>query len=86
MTKSVAMEYAGKGVRVNSIHPAYVDTAMVTHACEVMGCRKEDLSRAPLGRIATVEEVASLVVFLASDESSYCTGAEFLIDGGVTAQ
>ena len=86
MTKSVAVEYAGKGVRVNSIHPAYVDTAMVAHACEVMGCQKEDLSRAPLGRIATVEEVASLVVFLASDESSYCTGAEFIIDGGVTAQ
>lgn len=86
MTKSIALEYAHMGVRVNSIHPAYIDTAMVDYACEVMDVRKGSLSSAPLRRIGSVDEVASLVVFLASDESSYCTGAEFVIDGGCTAR
>jgi NAD(P)-dependent dehydrogenase (short-subunit alcohol dehydrogenase family) len=87
LTKHIAVEFAARGVRVNSIHPAYVDTEMMEVVAEAAHLSRADLdSYAPLGRTCTVEEVASLVTFLASDESSYCTGAEFLIDGGAIAQ
>ncbi|MFC8684301.1 SDR family NAD(P)-dependent oxidoreductase [Brevibacillus porteri] len=87
MSKDAAMEYAAHGVRVNSIHPGYIDTNMVSYALETTKHSKSELAQAtPTGRLGTVEDVANMVLFLASDESSHVTGAEFVIDGGATAR
>jgi 3alpha(or 20beta)-hydroxysteroid dehydrogenase len=87
MTKTVALELAPHGVRVNSVHPTGITTPMLAAAAELRAV--DDAPRArpgvPLGRMCRPEEVASLICFLASDESSMSTGAEFLIDGGATA-
>ncbi|MFC7394763.1 SDR family NAD(P)-dependent oxidoreductase [Scopulibacillus cellulosilyticus] len=87
MTKDAAMEYAESGVRVNSIHPGYIDTGMADYASQVTGNTKEQLGKEfPMGHLGSVKDVANTVLFLASDESSYTTGAEFVIDGGATAR
>ena len=78
LTKSVAVELAHARVRVNSIHPGFISTPMTD------GLDPHHL-QIPLGRAADPIEVSRLVLFLASDESSYSTGAEFVIDGGLTA-
>ena len=85
MTKVAAVELGRYGIRVNSIHPGGVDTAMVRRP--EFGERDPSTAYAylPLGRIGTVEEVAAMALFLASDESSYSTGSEFVLDGGSTA-
>ena len=87
MTKSAAQELGQYGVRVNSVHPGYIDTPMLRGTAVVLDEeRVERLSRrVPLRRIAEPEDVGRLVLFLASDESEYCTGGEFVVDGGVTA-
>lgn len=87
MTKDAAVEYASANVRVNSIHPAYINTAMGDYATQASRMSAAELGKrmAPMGRFGLVEEVSNMVLFLASDESSYCTGAEFVIDGGATA-
>jgi 3alpha(or 20beta)-hydroxysteroid dehydrogenase len=78
MTKVAAKELGPRGVRVNSIHPGYIDTDMTADF------PKERMLRGvPLGREADPSEVAAVVLFLASDESSYCTGQEFVVDGGM---
>lgn len=88
MTKVAAMELGDKGIRVNSIHPGMIDTNMVRG---VFGDRADSIDLSPAGRkvalrrVGRPEEIANLVVFLASDESSYCTGGEFVADGGATA-
>jgi 3alpha(or 20beta)-hydroxysteroid dehydrogenase len=84
MTKVAALELARYAIRVNSVHPGYIDTPMIR---EPMGDDLADgLARAvPLRRLGTTADVAELVLFLASDASSYCTGSEFVVDGGVTA-
>jgi 3alpha(or 20beta)-hydroxysteroid dehydrogenase len=86
MTKTAAIELGPHGIRVNSIHPGGVDTDMTRY---VDGIGEVDPSKGyrwlPLGRVGQPEEVAELVAFLASDASSYCTGGEFLIDGGFLA-
>ncbi len=82
MTKSAAVEFARKGVRVNSIHPGLIETPMA----DELGVGQEKIARrTPLGRTAEADEVARLALFLASDESSYSTGSEFIIDGGLNA-
>lgn len=88
MSKDAAMEYASAGVRVNSIHPGYIDTGMADYASEVSGSSKEQLGKDlfPLGRLGSVKDVANTVLFLASDESAFTTGTEFVIDGGATAR
>ncbi|MDQ6600883.1 SDR family NAD(P)-dependent oxidoreductase [Bacillus salipaludis] len=88
MTKDAAMEYASAGVRVNSIHPGYIDTGMADYASEVSGNSKEELGKTlfPLGHLGSVKDVAYTVLFLASDESAYTTGSEFVIDGGATSR
>lgn len=78
LTKSVAMELAPHKIRCNSIHPAQVRTEMTKGI-------PEDLLLTALGRAADPAEVSAMMLFLASDESSYCTGAEYLVDGGLTA-
>jgi 3alpha(or 20beta)-hydroxysteroid dehydrogenase len=87
MTKSAALELARRGIRVNSIHPGYIDTPMANPAREPRPTVLERYSatRVPMGRMARPREVANLALFLASDESSYCTGSEFVVDGGVLA-
>ena len=90
MTKNAALEYGKAGIRVNSVHPGGIDTAMTRPSEQDLGGYSEAEQAAtwdfmPLARVGQPEEVASLMVFLASDESGYCTGAEFLIDGGMLA-
>jgi 3alpha(or 20beta)-hydroxysteroid dehydrogenase len=86
MTKVAALELGDKGIRVNSVHPGMIDTQMLPTA---LGGIDVDLTRigrrVPLRRVGQAEEIANLIAFLASDESSYCTGAEFIADGGATA-
>lgn len=75
LTKSVALELARHGVRVNSIHPGHIKTPLTENI-------PDDMLTVPLGRPGEPREVASFVLFLASDESSYATGSEFVMDGG----
>ena len=83
MTKQVAVEYGDQNIRANSIHPGYVKTPMMVAATGEDGGGAA--SAIPLRRFAEAHEVSSLVVFLASDESSFITGTEHVIDGGMTA-
>lgn len=76
LTKSSALELASSNIRVNSIHPGFIRTPMTEHL-------PEDMVQTPLGRPGTPDEVATFVVFLASDESSFSTGSEFVVDGGL---
>ncbi|ANI38896.1 3-alpha-hydroxysteroid dehydrogenase [Mycolicibacterium vaccae 95051] len=78
LTKSTALELGPFGIRVNSVHPGLVKTPMADWV-------PEDIFQSALGRIAQPHEVSNLVVYLASDESSYSTGAEFVVDGGTLA-
>ncbi len=92
LTKSVALHCARKkyGIRCNSVHPTFVDTPMfrdtVAHARDPEHIRKALLAQVPLGRPAEPREIADLIVYLLSDESAFVTGAELVIDGGLTAQ
>ena len=83
MTKSAAQELSPHGIRVNSVHPGIIDTEMITELGEQW--REQLVPRIPLGRAATADDVAKLVLFLASDDSAYCSGHEYLIDGAMTA-
>jgi 3alpha(or 20beta)-hydroxysteroid dehydrogenase len=83
MTRATALELGPRGIRVNSIHPGVIETPMVAAApAETKARLKVVLDRQPIPRMGTPEEVAYLALYLASDESSYCTGAQFVIDGG----
>jgi 3alpha(or 20beta)-hydroxysteroid dehydrogenase len=86
MSKVAAVELGRHGVRVNSVHPGVIDTELL-YENPVM--QREDLTpvlrTVPLRRMAQPSEVATVALFLASDEASYCTGGEFIVDGGVTA-
>lgn len=86
MTKGVAKELAPHGVRVNSIHPGIIDTPMLqTFEAAGEGVREAVRTRIPLGFEAEPIHVANLALYLASDESAYSTGSEFIVDGGWTA-
>lgn len=84
MTKCVARELAPHGVRVNSIHPGIIDTPMLA-TFDNAGVRETVQAAIPVGYEASADEVANLALFLAGDESTYCTGSEFVVDGGMTA-
>ena len=84
MTKAAAVEYGPDNIRVNSVHPGFIMTPMMIEATNEEG--GDALAQIPLRRIAEPEEVSNLVLFLASDESSYISGAEHIIDAGMTAQ
>jgi 3alpha(or 20beta)-hydroxysteroid dehydrogenase len=82
MTKTAARELAKHGIRVNSVHPGMIDTVML----DELGPPREKLMRGvPMRRPADASEVATVVLYLASDDSSYVTGSEHIVDGGVTA-
>jgi NAD(P)-dependent dehydrogenase (short-subunit alcohol dehydrogenase family) len=85
LTKAMAVELASKGVRVVSIAPTFIDTPLVRPFFDDPTFRKWVLDRIPLGRLGTVEEVASAVVFLASPAAALVTGSSLLADGGWTA-
>ena len=86
MTKSAAIQAAKDGIRVNSVHPGFIDTEMIAFISEDPEAMAEIMPKIPLGRSGTSEEVARGVLFLASDEASYVTGTELVIDGGYVAQ
>ena len=86
-TKSAAIRHANEGIRVNSVHPGPIFTPMTQERIAIgTAARESYISRVPLGRIGTAEEVAYGILYLASDESSFVTGSELVIDGGWTAQ
>ncbi|MGI4021565.1 MAG: glucose 1-dehydrogenase [Janthinobacterium lividum] len=84
MTKATATEYGKNNIRVNSVHPGFINTPMMVEATNEEG--GDALSLIPLGRLAESIEVSNLVIFLASDEASYITGSEHIIDAGMSAQ
>ncbi|MEQ8232796.1 MAG: SDR family oxidoreductase [Gammaproteobacteria bacterium] len=84
MSKNAAQELGRFGVRVNSVHPGFIETDMMQQTPAVTSGKLERVLRqVPLARAGTVDEVANLVLFLASDESAYCTNGEFVVDGGL---
>lgn len=84
MTKAAAIQLSPLGIRVNSVHPGVIETPMVTEGDSYEVIKKLS-KQIPIRRMAKFEEVSNLVLYLASDESSYSTGSEFVIDGGLTA-
>ena len=85
-TKATAIQYAKENIRCNSVHPGIIDTPMVTETLADPDRLRERMERLPLGRVGTTEDVAYGVLYLASDESSFVTGSELVIDGGTTAE
>lgn len=87
LTKSAALDYARQGIRVNAICPGVIETPMVQKVAETAPAMIEMVKeQTPAGRMGAPEEVASMALFLASDESAFCTGAVFVIDGGWVAR
>jgi NAD(P)-dependent dehydrogenase (short-subunit alcohol dehydrogenase family) len=82
----MAIDLAPHGVRVNSVAPTYIETALTKPFLSNEAFREDALRRIPLGRVGTVEEVAAAVLFLASADASLITGTSLLVDGGYTAQ
>jgi NAD(P)-dependent dehydrogenase (short-subunit alcohol dehydrogenase family) len=87
-TKSIALEVAPHGIRCNSVHPGFIWTNMQAQATGMRDPSKLTLGRdrVPLARLGEAQDIADCVLYLASDESKYVTGAEFTVDGGMTAQ
>jgi NAD(P)-dependent dehydrogenase (short-subunit alcohol dehydrogenase family) len=88
MTKNVAIIYAPDGIRANSVHPGYINTPLFRrlagrNPAEVANAAKHAGDRVPLGRMGTPEDIAAGILYLVSDESSYVTGSELVIDGGI---
>lgn len=80
LSKSAAIELGSKGIRVNMVHPGLIETKMAKD-----NVRNLDIDQTiPLGRIGQPKDIAQVIAFLASDDSSYCTGTEIVIDGGLT--
>ncbi len=86
LTKSTAIQYARDNIRCNSVHPGPVNTPFIQEMLDDPERLQRRLDRVPLGRLGTVEDIAYGVLFLASDESSFMTGSELVIDGGTTAE
>ena len=84
-TKAAAVQYAKDGIRVNSVHPGVMPPMRSSSSVTDPGMRKAMTEKVPMGRIGSVDEVAHAVLFMASDDASYITGAELVVDGGYTA-
>jgi NAD(P)-dependent dehydrogenase (short-subunit alcohol dehydrogenase family) len=85
-TKSTAIQYAPEGIRANSVHPGPIDTPMTSFRKGDTQAEAESIARVPLGRTGEPDDVAYGVLYLASDEASFVTGSELVIDGGFIAQ
>ncbi|HSV41663.1 MAG TPA: SDR family oxidoreductase [Nocardioidaceae bacterium] len=85
MTKNAALHWATDGVRVNSLHPGFIATAPLLERYEGTDRHTAMVAKTPMGRLGRPEEIASVVAFLVSDDSSYMTGSELYVDGGWTA-
>ena len=86
LSKAAAIQYAGENIRVNSVHPGTVLTPRTRQGMSDPETRSSEISKTPLGRLGTAEEIAYAILYLASDESTYVTGSELVIDGGQLAQ
>ena len=86
LTRAAALEYAGRGIRVNAVCPGYIHTPMIQSRLDDPESRDRMLAREPVGRVGTPEEVAEAVVWLCSDAASFVTGHAMAVDGGWTAQ
>ena len=86
LTKSTAVQYAKEGIRCNSIHPGPIDTDLIQETLTDPAKLEERMQRLPMGRVGTADEIAYGVLYLASEEASFVTGSELVIDGGTTAQ
>ena len=86
LTKSTAVQYARDGIRCNSVHPGTIQTDMTAALLSDDAYREDRINRTPIGRLGTAEDVAHGVLFLSSDEASFMTGSELVIDGGRTAE
>ena len=84
LTKAAAIAYSSQGIRVNSVHPGYIETPLLENLPE--GAKEQLVSLHPIGRLGTVEEVAKVVLFLLSDGASFVTGSQYTVDGAYTAQ
>ena len=85
LSKVIATQHAKDNIRSNAIFPGPIDTEMIHQAMSDPKALAERLGRVPLGRLGTIDEIVSGVIFLASEESSYMTGGELVIDGGATS-
>ena len=86
LTKNISTQYGAYNIRCNSVHPGFIETDMLAKVLSDKKEREMRLNMTPLGIIGTANDVALAVLFLASDESSYITGSELVIDGGITAK
>ena len=86
LTKSTAIQYGREGIRCNSVHPGTIVTQMTAGLLADESYREDRINRTPIGRLGTADDVAYGVLFLASDEASFMTGSELVIDGGRTAE
>ncbi|MER7409533.1 SDR family NAD(P)-dependent oxidoreductase [Streptomyces cacaoi] len=85
LSKTAAVEYARHGVRVNSLHPGVIATPMIQDLLDEQGDQQPDIVRTPMRRAGHAREIAAAALFLAGDESSFVTGSELVVDGGLTA-
>ena len=85
LSKSTALKFAGKNIRVNCVCPGHVQTAL-SYSLNDPEFKAALIQKYPMGRLATAQEIANAVLFLASDEASFVTGTELIVDGGYTAQ
>jgi 3alpha(or 20beta)-hydroxysteroid dehydrogenase len=86
LTKNAALHWATSGVRVNSLHPGFIGTAQLLERYEGTDRHRAMLANTPVGRLGTAEEIAAVVAFLVSDDSTFMTGSEVYADGGYTAR
>ncbi len=86
MTKNFAIAFGQRGVRINCINPGWIDTPMTASIREMEVMNTQVMTQTPLGRYGKPEEIAKAALFLASDDSSYMTGASLVVDGGWTAR
>lgn len=85
LTRGLAVEYAPFKIRVNTIAPGYIETAITERMLKLPQARRMLVDKTPMGRLGTPEDLTGAAVFFASDDSIYCTGSELIVDGGMTA-